>query len=36
MYTDGTHSEHLLSDESIRLWDQHTREYAAAHTPTGS
>jgi hypothetical protein len=36
MYTDGTHTAQLLSDESIRLWDQHTREYAAAHTPTGS
>jgi hypothetical protein len=30
MYTDVTHTEQRLSDESIRLWDQHIREYAAA------
>jgi hypothetical protein len=27
MYTDSSHSDHRLTDESIALWDRHSREY---------
>ena len=30
MYEDVDRSEWTRSDESVRLWEQHTREYAAA------
>ena len=29
MYTDSSLSDYRLTDESIRLWEQHTQEYAA-------
>ena len=27
MYTDDSHSNVRLTEESIRLWERHTREY---------
>ncbi len=27
MYSDGSHSEWRLTEESTRLWEQRTREY---------
>lgn len=32
MYTDGAHSEARLTEESIRLWEQRSREYVKAET----
>jgi hypothetical protein len=32
MYTDGTYSEARLTEESIRLWGQRSREYVKAKT----
>jgi hypothetical protein len=32
MYTDGTYSLARLTEESIRLWDQRSREYVKVKT----
>jgi hypothetical protein len=33
MYTDGTYAGARLTEESIRLWDQRSREYVKAESP---